>query len=55
MTAHLPEEGAGYPDWEAAVKAGQAALPALDSPAAAAQDQRRAELVAKFTAASRRE
>lgn len=48
-------EGEGHPDWEAAIKAAQVRPPALDSPALQDQDARRAELVAKMSAAHHRE
>lgn len=55
MSANLPEESQGAPDWEQAIKSGQAAAPSLDSPALAERAARQAAMVAKFTAANHRE
>jgi len=54
VSAGLPEQPTGTPDWEAAVKAGQAKLPALDTAATQDRAARQAAMVAKFTAASQR-
>ncbi len=45
----------GRPDWEKAIKDAQVQLPTVTSPALTAAAARRAELVAKFTAANHRE
>ena len=54
MSAGLPDEPKGNPDWEAAVKAGQALLPTLDTAAMQDRAARQAARVAKFTGASQR-
>jgi hypothetical protein len=49
VSAVLPGDGPGRPDWGQAIEAAQALPPALDTPAIRERAARKAEMVAKFT------